>query len=217
MKTILPAVVLGMTLVGVTGCNSLTGDALQTMRLAITGPESPITVERVNAIDAPVLLAQLGVAEAMMVSSGNATGVVEWHGVTEMVLTHHGRVTQTAGMPSDIIVPLAAADPFAAGLHTVADGLEVTRLVDYPALYRTGLHQHARYKRGRLEKVEFMGASHQLLRIDEAIHMPELGLKATNHYWVEPDTGLVRRSTQYLAPDLPPLHLTLVKTAGGQP
>ncbi len=217
MKTILPAVVLGMAMAGLAGCNSLTGDALQTMRLAVTGPASPITVERVRSVNAPVLLAQLGVAEAMLVSSGQATGLVEWHGVTEMLLTHHGRITQTAGMPADIIAPLVTADPFAAGLHTVADGFEVTRLVDYPALHRTGLRQHARYKRGRMEKVEFMGESHQLLRIDEVIRMPELGFKATNHYWVEPNTGLVRRSTQYIAPDLPPLHLTLAKIAGGQP
>ncbi|MEJ6655456.1 MAG: YjbF family lipoprotein [Pseudomonas sp.] len=217
MKTLLRTVVLGLAMAGVTGCNSLSGDALQTMKLAISGPESPVTVERVNAVKGPVLSARLGVAEAMLVSSGPATGVVEWYGVTEMLLTQHGRVTQTAGLPFDLIAPLMADDPFNSGLLNVADGFEITRQVDYPAQFQTGLRQHARYKRGPVEAVEYMGQRHMLQRIDEHIRMPELDFKATNHYWLEPDTGLVRRSTQYIAPDLPSLHLTLLKTAGGQP
>lgn len=217
MKTIFRTVVLGMAMAGVTGCNSLSGDALETMRLAISGPESPITVDKVRAINGPALAVRLGAAEAVLVSNGTGTGLVEWYGNTEMLLTQHGRVTRTAGLPADVIAPLVAGDPFNAGLLNMADGTEVVRLVDYPAQYQTGLRQHARYQRGPIEAIEYMGQRHQLQRVDEHIRMPELGFKATNHYWLEPDTGLVRRSVQYFAPDLPPLQLTLLKTAGGQP
>src|SRR5690606_10828961 len=112
VKTFLRRVALGVAVIGLAGCNSLSGDALDTMRLAISGPESVISVERVNAVDAPVLLVEFGVAEAMLVSSGPATGVAEWHGLTEMLLTHHGRLTQTAGLPADLIAPLVDNDPF---------------------------------------------------------------------------------------------------------
>lgn len=212
MKTFLQGVTLGMAALGLAGCNSLTGDAIDTLRVAISGPESVISVERVNAVDAPVLLAELGVAEAMLVSPGQASGVVEWHGVTEMLLTHEGRIIQTAGLPADVIAPLLTDDPFVRGLHTLDDGHAVTRLVDYPALYQTGLRQQAQYQRRKLESITFMGTSHELLRVDEKINMPELGFKATNKYWVEPDSGLVRYSVQHIAPDMPPLRLTLVKT-----
>lgn len=217
MKTFLRTVVLGMAMAGMTGCNSLSGDALQTMKLAISGPESPITVDKVHAVNGPALAVRLGAAEAMLVSNGTGTGLVEWYGNTEMLLTQHGRVTRTAGLPADVIAPLVAGDPFNAGLLNVADGTEVVRLVDYPAQYQTGLRQYARYTRGPVETIEYMGQRHQLQRVDEHIRMPELGFKATNHYWLEPDTGLVRRSIQYFTPDLPPLRLTLLKTAGGQP
>ncbi|TKA90978.1 YjbF family lipoprotein [Halopseudomonas bauzanensis] len=216
MKTFLRTVVLGMAMAGMTGCNSLSGDALQTMKLAISGPESPITVDKVHAVNGPALAVRLGAAEAMLVSNGTGTGLVEWYGNTEMLLTQHGRVTRTAGLPADVIAPLVAGDPFNAGLLNVADGTEVVRLVDYPVQYQTGLRQYARYKRGPVETIEYMGQRHQLQRVDEHIRMPELGFKATNHYWLEPDTGLVRRSVQHFAPDLPPLRLTLLKTAGGQ-
>ena len=75
----------------------------------------------------------------------------------------------------------------------------------------------ARYQRGRMEAITFMGTSHELLRINETIHMPELGFKATNQYWVEPESGLVRHSVQHIAPDMPALRLTLVKIKGEQP
>ena len=217
MKTFLRTVVLGMAMAGMTGCNSLSGDALQTMKLAISGPESPITIDKVHAINGPALAVRLGAAEAMLVSNGTGTGLVEWYGNTEMLLTQHGRVTRTAGLPADVIAPLVAGDPFSAGLLNVVDGTEVVRLVDYPAQYQTGLRQYARYKRGPVETIEYMGQRHQLQRVDEHIRMPELGFKATNHYWLEPDSGLVRRSVQHFAPALPPLRLTLLKTAGGQP
>ena len=216
MKTFLRRVALGVAVTGLAGCNSLSGDALDTIRLAISGPESAVSIERVQAVGGPALIAQLGVAEALLISTGPATGLAEWYGLTEMLLTHHGRLVQTAGLSTDLIAPLVSNDPFAAGLHQVADGLEVTRLVDYPALHRTGLRQHARYRLGKVERIDFMGATHSLLRVDELIRMPELGFKATNQYWVEPDTGLVRHSVQHIAPDLPPLRLTLARTGGAR-
>lgn len=216
VKTLSQIALLGITMAGLVGCNTWPGDAVSTLKVAVSGPDSALTMERVNTIDAPVLLAELGVAEALLVSPGSATGLTEWHGRTEMLLTHGGRVVQTAGLPADVIAPLASNDPFKEGLLDAADGLEVLRFVDYPALYQTGLRQHARYKRGKVESIEFMGGSHQLLRIDEAIRMPELNFKAVNQYWVEPDSGLVRYSVQHIAPDLPPLRLTLVKLQGSQ-
>jgi hypothetical protein len=215
VKTFLHRVALGVAVIGLAGCNSLSGDAIDTMRLAISGPASEISVERVNAVNGPVLLAEMGVAEAMLVSPGTGTGLAEWHGVTEMLLTHEGRIIKTAGLLTDVTVPLLAVDdPFVIGLHVIPDGLEVARLVDYPALHQSGLRQFARYQRGEVERITYMGAKHSLLRVNETIRMPELGFKATNQYWVEPDTGLVRHSVQHIAPDLPPLRLTLVKTQG---
>lgn len=217
MKTSLFRMTISLAILGLAGCNTLTGDALDTLRLAYSGPQPAVTAEQVQAAERPVLLVEFGVADAMLVSPSQASSPgepVEWHGITEMLLTQGGRLVQTAGLPADIIAPLPNNDPFLLGLHTLADGTRITRLVDYPARYLTGLHQHAHYRIGRLEPIRFMGREHQLLRIDEHIRMPELGFKATNHFWIEADTGLVRYSVQHLAPDLPPLHLTLARTRG---
>jgi hypothetical protein len=218
VKAFLHRVALGLAVIGLAGCNSLTGDALSSLRQAISGSDSGITAERIHAINASVLRVELSQSDALLVSSAAVipTGSTEWYGLTEMLLTHGGRITQSAGLPTDLIAPLLADDPFVQGLHKIPNGLTVTRRVDYPAQYQTGLHQHARYHIGKVKQRDIMGSPHSLLRVDEHIHMPELGFKATNHYWVEPDTGLVRQSVQYLGPELPPLQLTLVKTQGEQ-
>lgn len=210
----LPLVALGVAVIGLSGCNSLTRDAIDTMHLAISGPEPVIAVEHVHAVNAPALLAQLGTSEAMLISPGSGTGIAEWHGLEQMLLTHNGRLVHSAGLPVDVIAPLVSNDPFLAGLDTLETDTEVTRLVDLPGRYQTGLRQHARYRVAGIEPVVYMNTEYALLRIDEMIHMPELDFRATNQYWVEPATGLVRRSIQHVAPDMPPLRLTLAKTQG---
>jgi hypothetical protein len=218
VKAFLHRVALGLAVIGLAGCNSLTGDALSSLRQAISGSDSGITTEHISTIDAPALRVEVGQSEALLVSPGTLMpgGRTEWHGLSEMLFTHGGRVTQSAGLAPDVLAPLVAGDPFLLGLHTISSGLKVTRTVDYPGQYQTGLRQHARYRVGKVQAVEIMGRRHSLLRVDERIHMPELGFKATNRYWVEPDTGLVRRSVQHLSPDLPPLRLTVVKTRGSR-
>ena len=210
MSKLLLLTALGLALAALAGCNSLTRDAFDTLKLAYAGPAG-ITSEQIQAVDGPVLIVGFGEAEAMLVSAGPTAGLVEWYGTTEMLLTQGGRIAQTAGLPADLIAPLQADDPFIQGLTTLSDGDRFTRLVDYPANYLTGLRQHATYRTSGIESIAFMGTRHSLLRIDEQIHMPELNFSATNYYWIEPDSGTVRHSIQHIAPDLPPLRLTLAK------
>lgn len=214
MKSLLHRVVLGAAVIGLAGCNSLTSNAVSSLWRAHVGVDGFVTAERLQAIHAPAMYVELGQTQALLVSPGpiSATGASEWRGVSEMLAAHSGRITQTAGLNPDVVVTPVADDPLALGLHRIPSGTKVTRVVDYPGQYRTSLHQHARYRVGSITTVKILGTRYRLRRVDERIHIPELGFKATNHYWVEPETGLVRQSVQYLGPEMPPIKLTLVKT-----
>lgn len=202
---------------GLTGCSGLQNSSFETLNLAISGLDPTITVADVNALKGPALLVRFGQADALMVASTVQGNYVQWRGVGEHLVTDHGRLVRSAGLPTDILAPLLPDDPFILGLHNVTDGLEISRQLDYPARYQTGLRQIARYQRGALESVEIMGQARELQRIDERIEIPALGFKAQNRYWVDPQTGLILDSVQYLTPELPPLRLTLVRPYGGQP
>lgn len=201
------------------GCNSLTTTSYETLRIAVLGPQSQVTAEYVEQLAGPALIARLGQSEALLLLGSRQRAVAEWHGVDQHLVTRNGKLVHTAGMPveADAIVTLAADDPFAGDLRALVDGATVTRLVDYPARYLTGVPQHARYTLGPSETLEVMRRPVSLQRIDETISMPALGFKATNRYWLDAGTGRVIASAQHLAPGLPELFLTEVAPTGLQP
>lgn len=217
MNALLRIAALSALVAGVAGCNSLTATSLETMKLAIKGPAPQISAARIDAIDSPTLLAEFGVAQALFTSHTDAVGQVQWLGRTEVLVTHHGRLVKTAGLPADFISPLLADDPFANGLHLVQDGQRIHRIVDYPSRYQTGLEQQATYKRGPMEDVEIRGQTLRLQRIDERIWMPELKYRAVNRYWVDNQSGFVHKSAQHVAPQLPVIYLTVLQSHGGRP
>ncbi|MFN3582137.1 MAG: YjbF family lipoprotein, partial [Pseudomonas sp.] len=195
-----------------------------TLRVAILGPEPVVTTDYVNSLNGPALVVNLGQAEALLVQAASNRGLTEWHGLEQMLVTHNGRLVQSAGLPeqADLIATLLPNDPFLGDLRQLPIQ-PVTRLVDMPQRNLHALPQHAEYRMGPLEGIEIMGSRRMLQRIDEAIRMPGLGLRATNYYWIEPDTGKVVASKQHLAPELPPLFLTEVQpqrtlpASGSQP
>ncbi len=217
MNTLLRAGMLCAGLLALSGCNSNTASSYQTLKLAVIGQPSAITAEQARAVPGSSLVVRLGDAEALFVPVSVNGALVEWAGQAEVVVTHHGRITQVAGLPADPIVHLAEADPFITGLHTVAEGTTLHRSVDYPSRHLTGLTQEARYSRGPVEQVDILGSTLTLLRIDERIRMPELGFTATNRYWVDQATGFVHQSTQHIADDLPPMRMMVINPYGDRP
>lgn len=196
----------------------MTASSYDTIKLAISGPEPVITTDVVNNLGRPSLVARMAQSEALLVRASQFKLISEWHGRDQALVTQNGRLIQTAGVPEngDLIAPLLPNDPFLGDLRQ-ADGVEVTRLIDMPDRYLTGVPQQARYRVRELEAIKLMGEEHQLQRVEEAIRMPALGIRETNLYWVDPDTGRVIASRQFLVPELPPLFLTEVAPAGGQP
>lgn len=216
MKTLLHMGACGVVSLWLTGCNSLTTTSIETLKVAVRGPAPVITASYVESLGRPVLLANLKQSEALLVIAAENGAMTEWHGVSQALVTHNGRIVQSAGLPaeSDISAPLLTDDPFVSDLRELSSGHQVTRLVDFPKRYLTGVPQHARYAVGSIESVDMLGNTRSLLRIDEAISMPTLNFKATNSFWVDPETGKVLASRQHLAPGLPGMHLFEIRPAG---
>ncbi|MCL5041518.1 MAG: YjbF family lipoprotein [Gammaproteobacteria bacterium] len=211
---------LGALALSLAGCSSTMNSAVDSMNLALFGPETLATPDTLSAFTQPVLHVQFGQSQTIMVGSAPGSVWREWVGPQQVLLTQNGRVVQTAGIPegADLQASLAADDPVVTGLHRVTDGQAYTRQVDYPGLYLTGIDETETYKPRRLERLSLGGREFELLRIDADVRIPRLGLKATNQYWVDPDNGQVVHSKQYLTPDLPPMITTVYEVQpGGQP
>lgn len=186
-----------------TACNSLTSDTIRSFQLLLDEDRNRIPAERVNDPRADTLLVTTANAQGLFIAPPGSHGQIQWRGLTEQLETDRGRITQLVGMDVDVLVPLAANDPFSIGLLAVADGTRINRLVDLPLTYQTGLQQEAVYYRGPLEAI----GQQSLQRIDEHIQMAQIGYQTTNYYWLDPETGRVRRSIQNPAPGLPTFDL----------
>ena len=179
-------------------CNSMTATSIESLNLAISGKANVISVDYIRSVKADSLYIQAGATEGLFVAPAHSGERVNWYGLTEEVQTDHGRVTQLLGVENDALIPLIPQDPFITGLMQVADGAQVLRYADYPLAYQTGLEQYATYRQ-----------PHQ--RIDETIWMPQLDYKAINYYWLDMQTGQVRRSIQHISPTLPVMAITLTR------
>ncbi len=194
---------LAAAAITLTGCNSLTANSIDTIRLAWNGKVNEISDSQVQQVPGDSMLIRAGAAEALFVAPAGSSGCIDWWGIGEQVATCHGRISQIVGLESDVIQPLAEDDPFIRGLLHVTDGQQAFRSVDLPLTYQTGISQVATYTVGPLEALTLFGYTAQYRRIDEQIWMPELDYSALNQYWVDPASGQVRRSLQHPIPGLP--------------
>tara|TARA_Y100000296_G_scaffold84959_1_gene119682 strand:- start:1427 stop:2092 length:666 start_codon:yes stop_codon:yes gene_type:complete len=185
------------------GCNSLTSNAIDSLHLAWKGKVYEIPDSQVLAVPGDSLLIRAGAAEALFTAPAGSAGCIAWWGIAEQVETCYGRISQIVGLETDVAQPLATDDPFKTGLLNVTEGQQVTRFVDYPLSYQTGIEQIATYFIGPQESLTLFGQTARYQRIDERIWMPELDYSALNQYWIDLNTGLVRRSLQYPSPDFP--------------
>lgn len=181
----------------------MTANSIDTFRLAWKGKINEIPDSQVMAVTGDSLLIRSGAAEALFTAPAGSTGCIAWWGIAEQIETCYGRVSQVVGLETDVAQPLTADDPFKTGLLRVTEGQQVTRLVDFPLSYQTGITQVSTYFIGPQESLTLFGKTTQYQRIDERVWMPELDYSTLNHYWVDLDTGLVRRSIQHPIPDFP--------------
>lgn len=184
------------------GCNSLTATSVESLALLMDSDRNSISLERTNDARADTLLIKLDSAQALFEAPPGSRGRIWWYGPAQQLETYNGRITQLVGLETDVMTQPVDADPLTAGLLQVADGTQVTRSVDLPLTYQSGLQQIATYYRGPLEQIDFPGDLTLYQRIDEQVWMPQLKFRALNHYWIDPQTGSVRRSIQHPAPSL---------------
>ena len=211
MNLLIRGGLLALAAICLPACNSVTADSIETFNRALSGKVNEIPVAQIRAVTADSLLIKAAGAEALYVKLSSDGGRVNWYGLTEEVQTSHGRITQLLGFKSDALIPLVADDPFATGLMQVTDGTQVLRHVDYPLSYQTGLEQYATYYRGPVENVQILDRVESHQRIDEVIRMPQLNYEAINYYWLDVQSGNVRRSIQHLSPEMPALDITLTR------
>ncbi|MCD9028703.1 YjbF family lipoprotein [Luteimonas sp. BDR2-5] len=178
------------------GCTSMARSSADALRMVVKR-DLRITPEQVAANRYAQIRVDGPDGAALLVLGNDDAGLTSWYAPGRIVFLRNGVIAGSHGYPQDATdIRLLGDDPFAR-LDEVTTATTLRRY-DWMPGYRYGVEVQGQLRRGAIEDIEILGSRHHLQRFDEVLTGP--GVEATNVYWAEPDTGLIRRSRQFVAP-----------------
>ncbi|WPN45589.1 YjbF family lipoprotein [Pseudomonas sp. P8_241] len=189
------------------GCNPLMVASLTNFKSAVTGPdELDVTAAQVADVRYPQLKLTTPSGSGVLALVRERGDLQFWVASGKQVLLMRDGLAVRSiglGLGGDLDgTRLAAVSPFKKGLHQVPDGYTSQRWIDLYQGQEVGVTLNSRFSRQSMETLEILNKEYAVLRVDEQIDAPAIGLHATNRYWVDPVDGFIVQSEQQLTSQL---------------
>lgn len=189
------------------GCNPLMKASMADFRTAVAGPDAlDLTPAQVAAIDFPQLKLTTPSGEGVLAMVRERGDLQFWVAAGKQVLLlRDGLAVRSVGLGlmADLDgTRFDGVSPFKQGLHRLPDGYTSQRWIDIYQGYEVGVALSSQFTRQSIETLRILDKEYALLRVDERIDAPAIGLHATNHYWVDPHNGFIMQSEQHLTKQL---------------
>lgn len=185
------------------GCNPLMNASMTNFKAAVSGPDDvDVTAAQVAQVKFPQLILTTPTGSGVLAMVRERGDLQFWVASGKQVLLlRDGLAVRTVGLGFDGDLDgtrLAAVSPFKQGLHTLPEGYTSQRWIDLYRGSEVGVTLNSRFSRKAMETLEILDKEYAVLRVDEQIDAPAIGLRATNHYWVDPEDGFIVQSEQQL-------------------
>nr|WP_256358942.1 YjbF family lipoprotein [Pseudomonas sp. PDM27] len=189
------------------GCNPLMVASLTNFKSAVSGPdELDVTAAQVADVRYPQLKLTTPSGSGVLALVRERDDLQFWVASGKQVLLmRDGLAVRSIGLGLDGDLDgtrLADISPFKQGLHKVPDGFTSQRWIDLYQGQEVGVTLNSRFSRKSMETLEILNKEYAVLRVDEQIDAPAIGLRATNRYWVDPVDGFIVQSEQQLTSQL---------------
>jgi hypothetical protein len=189
------------------GCNPLMKATLMNFKAVASGPdELDVTPAQVAEVQYPQLKLTTPSGEGVLALVRERDDLQYWVASGKQVLLlRDGLAVRSVGLGfgGDLDgTRFETVSPFKQGLHRLPDGYTSQRWIDLYKGYEVGVALSSRFTRQDIETITILDKEYALLRVDEHIDAPVIGLHATNHYWVDPDSGFILQSEQQLTAQL---------------
>jgi len=189
------------------GCNPLMTASVTNLKSALVGPDD------VDVSEAEVAQVRFPQLKLTTPSGSGVLALVRERGDLQfwvasgkqVLLLRDGLAVRTIGLGLEGELDgtrLAGTSPFKQGLQTLPDGYTSQRYIDLYQGHETGVTLNSRFSRKSMETLAILNKEYAVLRVDEQIDAPAIGLRATNHYWVDPVDGYILQSEQQLTSQL---------------
>ncbi len=187
----------------------------ETAKLAFLGQKgAELTPEQIAAIPYASIYARQGDGpQAFMVLAFAEQGLDKWVSSDHaMLVTRKGRLVKAIGLEHQLIsVSNQQKDPVIEGLKPANMPQSYSRKISWMPGYFSDIKEESSFQFIGKEQLTIAGHSMELNKFTEFLTIPAFDYQAVNTFWVEPDTGLVRKSIQHYAPDVPPLTITQLR------
>jgi len=189
------------------GCNPLMSASLNNLKAAVVGPdEVDVTPAEVAGVNYPQLKLTTPSGSGVLALVREREDLQFWVASGKQVLLlRDGLAVRSIGLGLEGDLDgtrLSDDSPFKTGLHQVADGFTTRRWIDLYKGQQVGVSVSSRFSRRATQTLEILNKEYTVLRVDEQIDAPAIGLRATNHYWVDPRDGFILQSEQQLTTQL---------------
>ena len=205
------------------GCTSgATSDYVQYARairqgIATSFGSGDITKAQAGAIPYASLAYRLGRGpQQILVLATESNDESLWTAPTHVVLTTRaGRVARSVGLPHDIaaLAPVGA-DNLPSPAMALSAGFSSTRTEDFADLGLYGVRLNCTTRAMRRETIRILGTAIATVRVDEHCRAVGRQWNFTDSYWIEPQQGVVWRSTQHIHPQGESIEIQLLRPPG---
>lgn len=206
MKTLNVGVCLMAALL-LCGCNPLMVASVTNLKSAVVGPDDiDVTPAQVAEVNYPQLKLTTPSGSGVLALVRKRDDLQFWVASGKQVLLlRDGLAVRSIGLGAEGDLDgtrLSDASPFKRGLQHVTDGQTSQRWIDLYKGQEVGLIVNSRFTRKSTETLKILNKEYAVLRVDERIDVPAIGLRATNRYWVDPVDGFIVQSEQQLTSQL---------------
>jgi hypothetical protein len=125
-------------------------------------------------------------------------------------------VIRTSGLPINLDrVEWLDVDPVLQGLQRPLPSGKVRRYLSWMPGHHTQVLVESHFERLGEEQIQILEHSHRVLRVRESGTFVHDGVAFQNEFWVDPETGFVWKSRQFLVPGLPAVEFEVLKPYRG--
>ncbi|KAB0486769.1 YjbF family lipoprotein [Pseudomonas reinekei] len=189
------------------GCNPLMSASLNNLKSAVIGPdEVDVTPAQVAEVNYPQIKLTTPTGSGVLALVREREDLQFWVASGKQVLLlRNGLAVRSVGLGLEGDLDgtrLSDTSPFKQGLHQVADGYTSRRWIDLYKDQEVGVIVNSRFSRKSMDTLTILNKEYSVLRVDEQIDAPAIGLRAINRYWVDPVDGFIVQSEQQLTSQL---------------
>jgi hypothetical protein len=215
MRGLRAAMVTGLaTLVLGCGTNSDQARYANLVWRLLSGNRSEVSREQAGAIPFASIAVAIGRNDEGLMVLGLAEGQrQEWYARTQMLAMINGRIVQSEGLPYNLS-RLEVRRPDGSTIATGGappPGTDYSLVIDYQDLRLVGAGAACRSSDAGVESIEILGTSLTTRHVVENCEIAVIDWSFENEFWVDPDTGFVWQSSQYVHPKLSPLTFRVLR------